>query len=396
MIQRWWQQQLCYDRLMAFFVSCQTETVEREVALEAERLAAAVKLQAVIRSYISRLEVQQQIGERIFEDEKWRIYLLREREAQQLQRQALPSHISALRKNQLALREWRHKQQHQIMNNVLTSTKKVAAGRERSMTGSRKSPSPKDQPQPQHEVSSSGHAKGDDGLLLQALGVDVLVDTSEIFPKGWSKTWGQLAEKLAHGVDEEDTESLAHGVQLGASAVEAASAAPLKSKSPGGKMPPKPKQVSVAFGGGRLVQLGVGESHCVALDDCGRVYTWGLQDDGQLGYEQDDHEHHHTDHAAGGADEIYGSGSDPNGYPEKGGLNTPKSLGRGRAATAIRSLAEAEAGEAPARLVRKWWVPDMAAGTSTHQVAKKGMSTTKGWTIGGPLSAKPHCGVYIR
>jgi hypothetical protein len=385
-LQRWWQQCLCYDRLLCLFMSAQTETIEREVALEAERLSAAVKLQAVTRAYVARLHVQQQMGERIFEDEKWRIYLLREREAQQLQRQALPSFIGALRENQLALRDWRHKQHHQLA--MFSPTASMASSKTPLTTPQNSKPSP--------SPTKTVHAKGDDGLLLQALGVDVLVDTSEIYSNGWSKTWGNLAEKLAHGADERD-ESLAHAEEVAPRPAGAASGPP-SAAAPGysspkktpAKVPHKQKQVSIAFGGGRLVQLGVGESHCVALDDCGRVYTWGLPDDGQLGYETNDHERHHHDHVARDVSDL------EDGYDDDGGkYEYANQLTRGRAATAIRSRAEADLGEAPARLVRRWWVPDMGAGTSTHQVATKGNSNSKGWAIGGPLSTKPHCSVYV-
>ena len=158
----------------------------RSCALRArfKRIAAGTRLlQRVGRGLIARSNVRKMVTINMVADELWRVKTVREREELQLAR--INSRPPAI---------------------VHCSDVKVLQGIRRK------------------------------GFVSQKLiDTDMMVDTFELYPNGWSMTVGDLGESL--------------GIK-----------------------------------GHRLEHVGVGVSHTVALDNQGKVYTWGWAERGQLGH----------------------------------------------------------------------------------------------------------------
>ena len=86
-----------------------------------------------------------------------------------------------------------------------------------------------------HVRTSSTHTQRSRAFQFKVIDVDTMVDTSDMYPRGWSTVYGDLDAALARGNQ-------------------------------------------------RIECIALGKSHCVALDSTGYLWTWGWGDRGQLGH----------------------------------------------------------------------------------------------------------------
>ena len=175
LVRRRWQQLIDASRVLQGWSKSRSQ---RNTFLMMKEMAR--RLQSAVRGMSARIEVASKISKNMVSDELWRLKTVREREAQQLAK----------------------------MNGVREMARREAASQQ----------------------YSAGVP-----FLHRVIDVDMVVDSSEIYPNGWAVLLAELEVALAR-----------------------------KRKIP--------------------VSLAMGAAHSVLLTDGGEVFTWGWGDHGQLGH----------------------------------------------------------------------------------------------------------------